>query len=267
VRRCPAVILLAATSLSCTQIPKVEPYVPNAGIKTCNRLAKAAADRSAEEFLVGTAVALVGAVVVGTGIAMGPGDAVDAAWYDRSRNLLVIAPSAMVAAFGIHLVGRSQQSDTLADQSVAAIADGKTEEDQYLYYECVSARAAWSGDSREMIRVQVKLLQENLAAAMAAQQSAAAAEKQAQVATTVAVEAKATAARAAQIASASAEATKDLVGVTEKLVDAEPRNRDGGAAFRDAGAALSAAKANLTARPDAGAPRPDGPALKSLDQR
>jgi hypothetical protein len=244
-----AAAIVLATSLGCTQIPKTEPYAPNSGIQTCSRLAKAAANRSTEEFLTGTVMAVAGAAGVGAGIIMGPDNSADAAWHERSRYLLVIAPSAIVAGLGIGVVSRSQHTERLADQSAAALADGKNEADPYLYYQCVSARADWSGDRNAMMRVEISLLKENVAAAMAAQQTAAAAETQAAAAAIVAAEAKATAVKAAQTASASAAATRDLADVTEKLMQADPKKKDGGTASGDAGA------------------RSDGSASKPLEQR
>jgi hypothetical protein len=193
------------------------------GLKTCNDLTRAAGNRSTEEFLGGTAMAVAGATGVVVGMLMGPDTAPDAAWHERNRYLFVITPSAVVAAVGIATMARSQKTDTLADETRTIVVEGKGEADRHLYYECLSARADWSGNHRELTRLQIELLKENHAAASAAQSAASNADAQASVATSLANEAKTTAAKASQVASASAEATKDLAAVTEKVMEAAPK--------------------------------------------
>jgi hypothetical protein len=190
------------------------------GARTCSDLRSAAANRSTEEFLAGTVTAVLGVTGVAAGMLMGPDTAPDAAWYERSRYLFVIAPSAVAAVIGVGVVARSQQTDALVDKTTTALSERKNEADRYLYYGCVSARADWSGDRSELTRVEIGLMKENLAAATAAQEAASKAATQGQSAMSVAIDAKATAAKAAQIASASAEATKDLAAATEKLMEA-----------------------------------------------
>jgi len=253
-----ASVLLTIASLGCTHIPKTQPYVLNMGAKTCGELGRAAVSRSTEEFLAGTVIAALGATGVGTGIAMGPDTAPDAAWHERSRFLLIMAPSAVVTAIGVAIAARSQETNSLADKTTIALSQGKDEADRYLYYECVSARADWSGDRSDMTRLQISLLKENLAAAKTAQEAASTADTESQTATSLAIDAKTTAVKAAQVAFASAEATRDLAIATEKIIDAMPK-KDGNALIRDAKAALAGRKDSIAPKPESATPRLQAP--------
>ena len=84
--------------------------------------------------MTGAAIAAVGAVGVGVGVVVGPANEPTATLLDEGRQFFILAPSALVTALGVHLVARSQATDTLAEQSASAIAQGKNEDDRYLYY-------------------------------------------------------------------------------------------------------------------------------------
>jgi hypothetical protein len=220
----PAVVLLIAVlSSGCTSIPKTPPYAPSAGATSCNDLRHAAADRSAEELLLGSVVTLVGLAGVGVGAVMAANTDPNAAPPENIGYLLVIAPSVVAAVAGLAMVGNSFKTERLQDQTTTVLTEGKTEADRFLYYQCVSARADWSGDHSDLARIQVDMMKENLANAQDAQAAATGATTSAQSAMALSVEAKASATKASQIASASAEATRDLAAVTEMLVETGPR--------------------------------------------
>jgi hypothetical protein len=220
----PAVVLLiAGLSSACTSIPKTPPYAPSVGVRSCNDLRHAASDRATGELLLGTAVALVGLVGVGAGTVMGASADPNGAPADKYGYLLIVTPSVVAAVAGVAMINSSFKTERLESQTAAVLADGKNETDRSLYYQCVSARADWSGDHSDLARIQINMMKENLTTAQDAQATAAGATTSAQSAMTLSAEAKASATKASQIASASAEATRDLAAVTEMLVETGPR--------------------------------------------
>jgi len=220
----PAVVLLiAGVSTGCTSIPKTPPYAPSVGATSCNDLRRAAADRSAEELLIGSVVTLAGLVGVGAGAVMGANADPNSAPLEKFGYLFVITPSAVAAAAGIVMISNSFKTERLQDQTTTVLVEGKNEADRFLYYQCVSARGDWSGDHSDLARIQVSMMKENLANAQATQAAAEGATTSAQSAVALSVEAKASATKASQVASASAEATRDLAAVTEMLVETGPR--------------------------------------------
>jgi hypothetical protein len=258
--------LVSVASLGCTQIPKTPPYAPTVGAKTCSALAEAAAERSAQEWVAGAAIAVAGLTGVATGILLGPDTAPNAEWHERNRYVFVIVPSTVVAAIGVGIImGRAHKTEQLAAQATTTLVDGRNEADRYLYYECVSARADWSGNRSEVARIHVNLFKESLAASMAAQETASTAQTQAQSATSLAADAKVMSVKATQVASASAEATKSLATATEKLIEATPKP-EAKAPILDAKAALSGVKGSLAPKPDP-TPRLQGPPSPPLQQQ
>ena len=229
------------------------------GAKSCNDLRYAAADRSTEELLTGSALTLVGLVGIGAGIAMGHSADPNGAPHEKFGYLLVLTPSVVAAVAGVTMVGHSFKTERLETQTTKVLAEGKKEEDRYLYYQCVSARGDWSGDHGDLARLQVDMMKENLVNAQDAQAAATGATASAQSAVTMSTEAKASAAKASQIASASAEATRDLAAVTEMLVETGSRKpAEPVARTPKPAAARPEAKPSrpATARPDAPAPAP-----------
>jgi hypothetical protein len=210
-------------STGCTSIPKTPPYTPSVGAASCKDLRHAAADRATEELLLGTAVALVGVVGIGVGAAMGGNTDPNAEAPEKYGYLLVIAPSVIATVAGVAMMGNSFKTERLEAQTATVLAEGKNDADRFLYYQCVSARADWSGDHSDLARLQVNMMKENLANAQDAQSTAVEAATSAQSAVALSAEAKASATKASQIASASAEATRDLAAVTEMLVETGSR--------------------------------------------
>jgi hypothetical protein len=210
-------------STGCTSIPRTPPYAPGVGATTCNDIRRAAADRSAEEVLIGSVATLAGLVGVGAGTLIGANTDPNAAPPEKVVPLLVIIPSVVAAAAGVAMISHSFKTEQLESQTATVLAEGKTEADRFLYYQCVSARADWSSDHSDLARLQVNMMKENLANAQDAQAAAAGATTTAQSAATLSAEAKASAAKASQIASASAEATRDLAAVAEMLVETGSR--------------------------------------------
>jgi hypothetical protein len=156
--------LLSIFAVGCSTIPKTPPYAPGVGVRSCRNLAKVANDRSTEEFVTGAVVAIAGATGVVSGILLGPDTAPDAAWYEKSGYLFVIAPSAVIAAVGVGMMSHAQQTGALGERAATIVNEGKNEPDWALYYECVSARGDWSGDHSDLAKIQTKLMQERLPA-------------------------------------------------------------------------------------------------------
>jgi len=221
------------------------------GAQSCKALAKAAADRSTEEFLAGAGVTIAGAAGIVAGSLMGPDTTPDAAWHERSRYLFIMVPSAVVTAVGVGIMAKAQKTEALADQAGTTLYEGKNEADRVLYYQCASARGDWSGNHTEMVRIQINMFKENFAATMNAQETATTAQTQAQSAATEAHDAKADSMKAAQVATSSADATRNLASVTESLIDATPK--------KESDPALREAKATLAGIKGSGAPKQDAP--------
>jgi hypothetical protein len=220
------VLLIAGLSVGCTSVPKPPPYAPGVGAESCNEIRRAASDLATENYAAGGVALISGLVGVGAAMAIGPDTSPDAGWADRSGFLLIGVPSAVLASAGAILIANALRAEKLAERTSAVLADGKTEADRFVYYQCVSARADWSGDHSDLARLQIMMMKENLAhlgaareTAAEARETAATASTQAQSAQALSVEAKASATKASQIASASAEATRDLAAVTEMLVE------------------------------------------------
>jgi hypothetical protein len=257
-----ALIVSTSLSVACTQIPKTPAYSPNLGAKTCSDLARAASNRATEEFFAGTVVAVAGLVGVGAGIGMGPDTNPNALWHERSRYLMVIAPSAIITSLGAAMMIGSQETDHLRSQSSAVLREGKNEEDRFLYYQCVSARDDWSGDHTDTARLQIHYMKEAMSGSIAAQASANAAGTQSLAASSMALDAKTNALRASQVATASAEATKDLASIAERLVDAAPPKVDptpskvGANSRRETRPASTAPKSPAGTAPNAPEPAP-----------
>ena len=210
--------------------------------------------------LAGASGLLVGAMI-------GPDPSPDAAWHERGRHIFIMVPSAVVTAIGVAAVARSQRTEALADQATTALVEGKNEADRFLYFQCVSARADWSGNRSEVARIQINMFKESLAATMTAQEAAAAAQvaattaqrgattaqTEAQSATSLANDAQGNALKAAQAASASADATRNLAAVTENVIGAMPK-KDSDPALREAKAALAGVKKSVAPKPDSPPP-------------
>jgi hypothetical protein len=156
--------LLSTLAVGCSTIPTTPPYAPGVGVRSCRNLAKMANDRSTEEFITGAVVAIAGATGVVSGMLLGPDTGPDAAWYEKSGYLFVIAPSAVVAAVGVGMMSHAQRTGDLGDRAAAIVNEGKNEPDWSLYYECVSARGDWSGDHSDLAKIQTNLVKEHLPA-------------------------------------------------------------------------------------------------------
>ena len=258
--------LVSFSSLACTTIPKTPPYVANMGQQTCKTFAKAAIDRSTEEFMTGVALTVLGATGMAAASVMGPDTDPDAAWHERGRHIFILVPSAVVTAVGAGVIARAQRTEALADQATTALAEGKNEADRFLYFQCVSARGDWSGNHSEVARIQINMFKESLAATMVAGEGAAKAQSQAQTATSLAIDAKANSVKAAQGASEAADATRDLAAATEKVIDAMPKKDSDPSLREEAKAALAAVKGGVSPKPANSTPRPPLPP-PSLQQR
>lgn len=220
-RRSCALIVLSM-SIGCTQIPKAPAYTPGAGVTTCQSLSRAAEKRGTEEFLAGAAIAVVGAVGVIAGIGMGPDTDPKAEWHEKSRYLMILTPSAVIAGIGVASMISAQSTDRLRYQTANALVEGKGDPDRFVYYRCMSARDDWSGDHTDTTLEQIALMKEAASGSAAAQEAASDARKQSQSATSVAIDARTSAIKASQVAHASAEAAKDLALVAEHLGDGAP---------------------------------------------
>jgi hypothetical protein len=257
-RRSCALIALSM-SIGCTQIPATPPYSPGAGATSCQSLARAAEKRQAEEFLAGAAIVAAGLIGVGSGIAMGPDTSPDAQWQEKSRYLMILTPSAVVAGIGIASMVNAQSSDRLRYQAAHALAEAKDESDRFVYYRCVSARDDWSGDHADTTNLQIALMKEAASGTAAAQEVASSARAQSESATSVAVDARTSAIRASQVAHASAEAAKDLASVAEQLADSTPPKSERASAREKPAKIPVPAPAKSAELPPAAAPA--GPAV------